>query len=252
VHGTYNYRRISKLVMFIFYKAGMVAVPMYLFLFASAASGTQFFNDAIYILYNIVFTGQFSHIAQMKLRECVMQGHCSLIRLPCCIFIVSFPALPIVFLAIFDTGGVSKESLENNPRAYLSIAHGALFNDSLFFMWMIRAAWNSLWVYGIIYASVGLMDVSGRNGQGHGLWLTSTLVYTAVVLLVTLRILLEAHSINVFIAAVVAISFVLYFPIVFFANTLQRINPNLYGVFGELFGNPKFVHNSQGTARHEQ
>ena len=66
----------------------MVALSMYIFGWYSAFSGQQFFNDAIYILYNVCFT-----------------------------------ALPILALAVFDQGGLSRATLENDPRAYLSIAH---------------------------------------------------------------------------------------------------------------------------------
>lgn len=50
VHGYRNYRRIARLTQFIFYKATMLALSMYLFGFVSAMSGTQYFNDGIYIL----------------------------------------------------------------------------------------------------------------------------------------------------------------------------------------------------------
>ena len=52
VHGFYSYQRTSKLVVFIFYKASLVAVMMFLFGFFSAMSGQQFFADAPYQLYN--------------------------------------------------------------------------------------------------------------------------------------------------------------------------------------------------------
>jgi magnesium-transporting ATPase (P-type) len=150
---------------------------------------------------------------------------------------VCFTALPIIMLAIFDRGGLSAASLENDPRAYLSIAHGFFFNDSLFSGWILRAFWNAIWVFGIVYLSVGLDDVSGSAGRNHGLWLTSTVIYTAITLLVTLRILLECQSINTIVLFFVVASFAGYFPVVYFANTLRTLNPNLFGVFDEMFQN---------------
>ena len=114
----------------------------------------QFFNDAIYILFNVAFT-----------------------------------AVPIVMLAIFDQGGLNRATLENDPKAYLSIAHGMFFNDQKFIQWILRALWNAGAIFAVVYWAIGIDDVSGRAGQNHGLWLTSTVIYTIIVLLVTLRLL---------------------------------------------------------------
>jgi len=176
---------------------------MYIYGFASAMSGQQFFNDPIYILYSVAFT-----------------------------------ALPILFLAIFDRGGLNRATLENNPRAYLSIAGGYFFHDGIFFMWLLRAVWNTLWICGVVYATVGLNNISGDSGETHGLWFMSTLVYTAVVLLVSVRIFFEAQSINVFIAFFTLLSIACYFAIVEFAASLLRLNPNLYGVFARILASP--------------
>ena len=173
------------------------------FALASQVLTHNCFNDAIYILFNVCFT-----------------------------------ALPIIMLAIFDRGGLSASSLENDPRAYLSMAHGGFFNDGLFFSWIMKAFWNAIFIFGVVYLSIGVGDTSGPEGQAHGLWLTTTVMYTIVVLLVTCRILFECESINVFVWFFVVASFAGYFPVVYFANTLQRINPNLFGVFDKMLANP--------------
>lgn len=180
----------------------MVALSMYIFGWYSAFSGQQFFNDAIYILYNVCLT-----------------------------------ALPILALAVFDQGGLSRSTLENDPRAYLSIAHGHFFNDSVFLSWMLRAVWNALWIFGCCFFVVGFGDVSGASGRNHGIWLLSTTVYTAVVLLVTLRILFECQSINKYVIGVVLLSFFGYFPVVLLANAMPAINPNLSGIYALVFHN---------------
>jgi len=180
----------------------MVALSMYIFGWYSAFSGQQFFNDAIYILYNVCFT-----------------------------------ALPILALAVFDQGGLSRSTLENDPRAYLSIAHKHFFHDTVFLSWMLRAVWNSLWIFGCCFFVVGLGDVSGEAGRNHGIWLLSTTVYTAVVLLVTLRILFECQSINVYVIGAVLLSFFGYFPVVLLANAMPSVNPNLSGIYRLVFHN---------------
>lgn len=72
VHGFYSYYRISKLTLFIFYKAALVAFSMYLFGFFSAFSGQQYFNDAIYVSRN---TSKATRIAQLSQAVCLNFAH---------------------------------------------------------------------------------------------------------------------------------------------------------------------------------
>lgn len=51
---------------------------------------------------------------------------------------VVFTALPVLILAIFDRS-LNRATLENNPRAYASVAKGALFNGRIFSLWIARA-----------------------------------------------------------------------------------------------------------------
>merc|ERR1712091_226533 len=78
-HGFWSYHRIAKLVNFIFYKASLLAISMFLYSFASGFSGQQLFNDPPYQLYNIAYT-----------------------------------AFPILGVAVFDKLLPAK-ALENNP-----------------------------------------------------------------------------------------------------------------------------------------
>ena len=143
--------------------------------------------------------------------------------------------MPIVMLAIFDQGGLKRVTLENDPKAYLSIAHGMFFNDRLFINWILRAAWNAIVIFFVVVWSIGDTDVSGSSGQNHGLWLTSTVVYSVIVFLPTIRILLECQSINVFVLFFIICSFCGYFPVVLLCSHLQSVNPNLYGTFDHIF-----------------
>src|SRR5262245_61566818 len=82
VHGFWSYARMATLVNFIFYKASMVAMTMYFFGFWSGFSGTQFFDDPPYQLYNVVYT-----------------------------------ALPVIACAVMDRN-LPANMLENTPEAY--------------------------------------------------------------------------------------------------------------------------------------
>jgi magnesium-transporting ATPase (P-type) len=102
VHGWWNYRRISKLILYIFYKTTLVALSMFYFGFFSAFSGQQFFNDVAYQLYNVAFT-----------------------------------AGPVMILAIFDQG-LDRETLEDFPKSYGAVVGAKMFNPKLFALWIGR------------------------------------------------------------------------------------------------------------------
>jgi phospholipid-transporting ATPase len=83
VHGRWNYRRISKVVIFSFYKNIALTLVLFAFTFVSGYSGQLLFDDYIYSGYNF------------------------------------FLALPVVAFGIFDRD-ISAESLERYKMLYVS------------------------------------------------------------------------------------------------------------------------------------
>lgn len=57
VHGRWNYRRISKLVLYMFYKNITLVMAQYLYGFLSGASGSKLYWEFAVQVYNIFFTG---------------------------------------------------------------------------------------------------------------------------------------------------------------------------------------------------
>lgn len=151
---------------------------------------------------------------------------------------VCFTALPILFLAMFDNGGLSAATLENSPRLYLSLSSGGLFSDRKFLKWLLLGVWHAAFCFFMTYVTVAKDDVSGADGKNKGLYFNSTVNYTAIVWLATVRILLEAGSINAIFGFIVCMSFIIYIPVVVFASHLQLVNPQLYHVADVLFADP--------------
>lgn len=112
------------------------------------------------------------------------------------------------------------------------------FNDRKALSWIVRAIWNAMFIFYLVYRTIGVEDVSGSDGLNNGLWLTSTVIYTIIVLLVTARIFLECQTINAIVALVAIASGAIYFPIVLFCASLRTLNPNLYGTFPHIFNDP--------------
>jgi phospholipid-translocating P-type ATPase (flippase) len=117
-HGFWSYIRISKLVYFIFYKASLLAVSMYIFGPFSGWSGQQLFNDAVYQLYNVMYT-----------------------------------ALPVMMVAIFDKA-LTGEDAENNPVVYRA-TRGTFFTKFHFMGWVARAFLHCVILFGVPFLAMG-------------------------------------------------------------------------------------------------
>jgi len=199
VHGFWSYQRVTTLVNIIFYKASMVAITMYYFGFFSGFSGTQFFNDAPYQLYNVVFT-----------------------------------ALPVIATAVLDRSLPAK-LLENTPEAYQQ-NKGTLFGPWIFTRWIIRAVLHSLCIFFVPVLAMDQQFVARSDGLTHDLWYTSTICYYCVVLLPTLIILFEMQSQTIVHYISIGISLVTLFLFVYLINVFRTLDSDLYGVINRLYG----------------
>lgn len=56
VHGRWNYRRTSRVVIYIFYKNALLVLPQFFFGMFSMYSGQNFYFDGFYQLYNVIYT----------------------------------------------------------------------------------------------------------------------------------------------------------------------------------------------------
>ncbi|CAN0004343.1 unnamed protein product, partial [Ectocarpus sp. 4 AP-2014] len=102
-HGRQNYRRMSKLVAYTFYKNILMAVPMAWYVVANGYSGQKFYTEGGIQFYNIMFT-----------------------------------LWPILFLGCFDRD-VSLEDTENFPQLYVLGINDVFFNAKVFWSWISQA-----------------------------------------------------------------------------------------------------------------
>ena len=203
VHGYWSYQRQARLVTFIFYKASLVALSMFLFGFFSAFSGQQFFDDPNYEIYNVIYT-----------------------------------ALPILALSVLDQP-LPADTLQNHPIVYRRSKHRA-FTPRIFFSWIARAFVHAAVLFFFPYAQVGVADVSVESGRPAGLWFFSMIVYLCVVLTPTLLVLFEVSTITllqllavgVSMGALLLITFIINSPLIF------SIDPNLSSIVDEIYQCP--------------
>ncbi|GAB5355638.1 hypothetical protein AAMO2058_000222800 [Amorphochlora amoebiformis] len=204
VHGSWSYERISIMVLYIFYKTAIVAMVMFFFGFFSAFSGQQLFNGWIYTFYGAVFT-----------------------------------ACPIIVVAVLDQG-LNAKALENMPKAYRSlISRGQLFGSRIFFRWIMSAIVHTAIIFFTIFWCLDSNGITFRDGKIHGLWLTSTTIYTVVVLMVSFRLTFDMASItwihHFFFWGTIAV-FILF---MIGLNLLPTFNPDLYFVMFAMWDNPQ-------------
>ncbi|CAH4036167.1 unnamed protein product [Pieris brassicae] len=157
VHGAWNYSRISKLILYSFYKNICLYVIELWFAIYSAWSGQILFERWTIGFYNVIFT-----------------------------------ALPPFAIGLFDKI-CSPEIMLRHPVLYVPSQQGLLFNVRVFWVWAVNALLHSVLLFWlpVLLASHHVLWPSGRDG---GYLVLGNLVYTYVVATVCLKAGLATHS----------------------------------------------------------
>lgn len=157
VHGAWNYSRISKLILYSFYKNICLYVIELWFAIYSAWSGQILFERWTIGFYNVIFT-----------------------------------ALPPFAIGLFDKL-CSPEIMLRHPILYIPSQQGLLFNVRVFWVWAVNALLHSVLLF---WLPVALADhhVLWSSGKDGGYLVLGNLVYTYVVLTVCLKAGLATHS----------------------------------------------------------
>ncbi|XP_052758712.1 probable phospholipid-transporting ATPase IA isoform X3 [Galleria mellonella] len=157
VHGAWNYSRISKLILYSFYKNICLYVIELWFAIYSAWSGQILFERWTIGFYNVIFT-----------------------------------ALPPFAIGLFDKL-CSPEIMLRHPVLYIPSQQGLLFNVRVFWVWAVNALLHSVLLFWlpVLLTSHHVLWPDGRDG---GYLVLGNIVYTYVVLTVCLKAGLATHS----------------------------------------------------------
>eukprot|EP00927_Polykrikos_kofoidii_P087127 TRINITY_DN9960_c1_g1_i1.p1 TRINITY_DN9960_c1_g1~~TRINITY_DN9960_c1_g1_i1.p1 ORF type:complete len:1119 (+),score=148.26 TRINITY_DN9960_c1_g1_i1:74-3430(+) len=117
VHGLESYRRNSTLVNYNFYKNLVLVLPPLFYGPMMTFSGQPFYDQAMYQLYNMIFT-----------------------------------SFPIMVYALMDRARVDLSHLESNPSMYAPGIRKEFFNLRVFFLWFIAAVLQAIWVLALALA----------------------------------------------------------------------------------------------------
>eukprot|EP00741_Cyanophora_paradoxa_P005052 tig00000851_g4894.t1 len=156
VHGRWNYKRVSKVILYSFYKNISFVLTLFYFGFYNGKSGTTLFESWLGAFWNVGFT-----------------------------------LAPIILVGILDQD-VSAASSEENPRLYLAGQWGMDFNAKRMAVWLAQAIAHSCVVYFMCVGAVG-KDAPLPDGTGGGLYYLGTVVNFCLVLTVTYKICLETR-----------------------------------------------------------
>ncbi|KAJ7690706.1 calcium transporting ATPase [Mycena rosella] len=147
VHGAWSYRRLSKLILYSFYKNITLYMTQFWFAFFNNFSGQIAYESWTLSMYNVVFS-----------------------------------LLPPLVIGIFDQF-VSARILDRYPQLYILGQKNEFFSKTAFWMWVGNALYHSVLLYGF---SIILFwgDLKQATGFDSGHWYWGLVLYLSVLLTV--------------------------------------------------------------------
>lgn len=206
VHGTWDYKRTSLVVLYSFYKNITYVVLTFFYTIYNGWSGASPVDSVLLMGWNVVFT-----------------------------------FLPIVGVGVFDKD-ITDDFVVDNPGIYIPCQKKTYFNPRIMGEWVLNALVHAIVLYfctHAIFESTG--GTIADNGSGDGLGVFGFLLYTAVMLQVNYRCALLTNSWNWVNHFFVWGTIVVYF---IFAAVYDRvacsIGTSFCGVAGESFSRAEF------------
>lgn len=142
VHGSWSYQRISKVILYFYYKNTAFFMTQFWYSFQNLFSGEVIYESWTLSFFNVLFT-----------------------------------ALPPFVLGIFDQY-VSARLLDRYPQLYTMSQRGYFFKTSSFWSWVLNGFYHSI----ILYIGSELIyryDLPMADGRVSGHWVWGTSLYTA-------------------------------------------------------------------------
>ncbi|KIJ50021.1 hypothetical protein M422DRAFT_65774 [Sphaerobolus stellatus SS14] len=174
VHGAWSYRRLSKLILYSFYK-NIVLYMTQFWVRISHSSPNPTRALTIFPPLPPPVHPQFSFFNNFS-------GQIAYESWTLSFYNVLFTLLPPLVIGIFDQF-VSVRILDRYPQLYILGQQNAFFTKTAFWLWIINALYHSLLLYGF---SIILFwgDLKQASGLDTGHWFWGTTLYLAVLLTV--------------------------------------------------------------------
>lgn len=157
VHGRWNYRRVSLLILYSFYKNIANVLTLFYYGWANGFSGTTLYESWLGAGWNVGWT-----------------------------------LFPVLFFGTFEQDLIPEVAIEN-PHCYGHGQRRLEFNIGRMARWVLNAFVHSIIIYGLCFgAFVGSGDIN-PDGDTTGLFLMGTIINFCTVLTVNYRIALETQ-----------------------------------------------------------
>jgi magnesium-transporting ATPase (P-type) len=188
VHGRWNYRRMSILILYMFYKNCLLVLPQWMLGMYSMFSGQNFYVEyPLYQLSNIAFT-----------------------------------AFPIIFFAILDQDVVAEIPLQV-PELYKDgNTFGIHFSVKTFWIWMAEGTWSAIVCFFFGMCALARSPESGNPavpnsaGQVSDIWYIGTCVHLSVTTIQNIRLAIEVRHFNYLTTASFIFSMLAWFVLIIF------------------------------------
>eukprot|EP00050_Salpingoeca_kvevrii_P015039 m.43030 g.43030 ORF g.43030 m.43030 type:complete len:1224 (-) comp6130_c0_seq1:59-3730(-) len=194
VHGRWSYNRITLVVLYFFYKNYAYILVNFWFAWFSVASAQTIYDQRYIMLYNIFFT-----------------------------------SVPGIVLGMVDQD-VSAEAAMRYPELYRDSQANSLFSHKIFWLWVLDSFYQSLVCFGVPLLAMANFPTDG--GRTWNMWEIGTIMYTAVVIVVNLKLLMEAQYWTRLLIITVVVSILSYFV---FLLIYHSILPDIVSSFGAVF-----------------
>jgi len=206
VHGAWSYQRVSKVILYSFYKNIAMFMTQFWYSFQNGFSGQIIYESWTLTFYNVFFT-----------------------------------AAPPFVIGIFDQF-VSARLLDRYPQLYRLSQSGVFFRMHSFWSWVANGFYHSLILYFGSQAII-LWDWPQWDGRNAGHWVWGTASYTANLATVLLKASLITNIWTKYTFLAIPGSMLLWFilmPIYATVAPMTNISNEYIGVIQRLFPDPRF------------
>jgi len=173
VHGRHNYRRISSLVLYLFYKNVLMVMSQYWFTMYTGVSGQKFNPEFGTQMFNLVWS-----------------------------------SAPILTLAVIDKDQSDTFSARY-PQLYGPGVNAAYFNNKLIMKWLLEAMFESSC---ITFITLNALPALSPDGSDPDLWYIGAHTFTYVVVICNLKLFLHQYRWHRLQLGLVAFSIIFWWP----------------------------------------
>ncbi|KAJ5669043.1 phospholipid-transporting ATPase [Penicillium macrosclerotiorum] len=206
VHGSWSYSRISRVILYSFYKNITLYMTQFWYSFQNAFSGEVIYESWTLSYYNVLFT-----------------------------------VMPPFAMGIFDQY-ISARLLDRYPQLYQLGQQGIFFKKHSFWAWILNGFFHSLLLY-IVSELIFFWDLPMSDGKTAGHWVWGEALYTAVLATVLGKAALISNIWNKYTFIAIPGSMALwiaFLPAYGYAAPAIGFSTEYYGTIPVLFKSPIF------------